>query len=402
MAAFRDGIVTEDKADIISRAAHVLDPEQARAAEALVLGRAGTLTPGGLRSAIARAVMQVAPDKARKRREQAARDVRVERWAEDSGNAALVGRELPPAQVLAADQKINSWAKQLKKAGLDGSMDELRARAYLDILLGIDSRPAGPAGEDGAGSTGAGANARDGGGGPGDRGGGPDDRGGGPDGGPPAGAPVTGGMPAGFAGRVNLTAPLATMLDLADRPGEIPGIGPVDPALARDLARAAARDPRSTWCVTVTDAQGHAIGHGCAKPEPASRRTNTAKRQKPGPPDGYDPHGRTGNAGGTGNAGQARNRDGPRGSDQPPPRDRPGFTFTTVDHDGPPGGYGTWRLSTGISGQPDLIIAIGPLTTGGCDHQHQAKGHDPGVMLRHLTQVRHATCTRILGGKSNC
>ena len=31
----------------------------------MVLGRAGRLTPGGLRAAIARAVMDVAPDKAR-------------------------------------------------------------------------------------------------------------------------------------------------------------------------------------------------------------------------------------------------------------------------------------------------------------------------------------------------
>ena len=31
------------------------------------------------------------------------------------------------AQVLAADQRITAWAKQLKKAGLAGSMDELRA-----------------------------------------------------------------------------------------------------------------------------------------------------------------------------------------------------------------------------------------------------------------------------------
>ncbi len=30
---------------------------------------------------------------------------------------------------------------------------------------------------------------------------------------------------------------------------------------------------------------------------------------------------------------------------------------------------------------------------GGCDHRHEAKGHDPGVLLRHLAQVRHATCT---------
>ena len=158
-AAFTDGIVSQEKAGIIARATVVLDPEQARAAEALVLGRAGRLTPAGLRSAIARAVIEVAPDKATKRREQAARQARVQRWAEASGNAALEGRELPPAGVVAADQRIAWWARQLKKAGLGGSMDQLRARAYLDLLLGTDSRPRQDAagGQDG---TGTGAPAR--------------------------------------------------------------------------------------------------------------------------------------------------------------------------------------------------------------------------------------------------
>ena len=77
-------------------------------------------------------------------------------------------------------------------------------------------------------------------------------------------------LPAGFAGTVNLIIPLATLAGLAGRPAEIPGLGPADPALARDLARAAARNPKTTWCVTVTDGQGHAIGHGCARPEPIS------------------------------------------------------------------------------------------------------------------------------------
>ena len=84
---------------------------------------------------------------------------------------------------------------------------------------------------------------------------------------PTPGGPQAGVIPAGFAGRVTLTIPLATLLGRADRPGEMAGIGPVDPWLARDLARAAARNPRSTWCVTVTDEQGHAIGHGCARPQ---------------------------------------------------------------------------------------------------------------------------------------
>ena len=128
-----------------------------------MLGRAGRLTPGGLRAAVARAVIQVAPEKARKRREAAAKDARVQRWAEDTGNAALMGRELPPAEVLAADERITAWARQLKAAGLDGDMDVLRARAYLDLLLGQDSRPRRDAG----GGDGAGPDGPPGGSGPG-------------------------------------------------------------------------------------------------------------------------------------------------------------------------------------------------------------------------------------------
>jgi hypothetical protein len=49
-----------------------------------------------------------------------------------------------------------------------------------------------------------------------------------------------------------------------------------------------------------------------------------------------------------------------------------------------------WRLTTG---QQEMLIEIGLLPTGGCDHRWQARGHDPGVMLRHLTEVRNTTCT---------
>ena len=97
---------------------------------------------------------RVAPQKAKDRREQGAKNARVERWAEDSGNAGLALREAPPALVLAADQRITWWARQLRAAGMAGGMDTLRARAALDLLLDQDSRPAASRGtapaEDGA------------------------------------------------------------------------------------------------------------------------------------------------------------------------------------------------------------------------------------------------------------
>ncbi len=140
-ALLRDGIITAAKAKMIVSHTALLTEREAAAVEALVLGRAGRITPGSLREALARAVLEVAPQKARERREQAAKRARVERWGEDSGNGALAGRELPPAWVLAMDQRITWWAVQLKRAGLEGDMDLLRARALADLVTGTDSRP---------------------------------------------------------------------------------------------------------------------------------------------------------------------------------------------------------------------------------------------------------------------
>ena len=277
--ALAGGVITRPKAEIIVRLTQHLDDDEAGAAEAKVLDRAGRLTPGGLRAAVARAVIEVAPETARERRETAARFARVERWAEDSGNAALMGRELPPDEVLAADQQISWWAGELKRAGLDGGMDELRARAFLDLVLGTDSRPRAPPrprtppGRMAArrGSLGCGS-------GPGRCGrvrrpGHPDR---------PAGHRGRPGGPAGRAGRAGPGRPVA-----GPRPGRRRRAEPGD-----DLVRDGDRR------------QGHAAGHGCARPEPASH----ARRAGPGPPGGA------------------------------------GFCFTPASRDGPPGGYGTWRL----------------------------------------------------------
>ena len=49
------------KAELIVRPPSPFSDDEAQAVEAKILGRAGQLTPGGLRSALARAVMEVAP-----------------------------------------------------------------------------------------------------------------------------------------------------------------------------------------------------------------------------------------------------------------------------------------------------------------------------------------------------
>ena len=130
------------------------------------------------------------------------------------------------------------------------------------------------------------------------------------------------------------TSPPVPVRPAARRAGSPAGLGPVDPWLARDLAAAAARNPKTTWCVTVTDQHGHAVGHGCARPEPKGSKNRTG----PGPPPG-----------------------------------RAGFSFTPASRDGPPGGFGTWRLRV-PGGGPDLIVAIDSLATQDCEHRYEARG----------------------------
>ena len=157
--------------------------------------------------------------------------------------------------------------------------------------------------------------------------GGPDDRPGAPGGKPgsPAAAPI---LPA-LTARANLTLPLATLLGLAERPGAGHGLGPLDPALVRDLAATAAGSPHSQWCTTITDSQGVAVAHGCAKPA----RT---KKNRPA------------------------SRDGPAQ-----------WAFTPTDDPGPPGGYGTWTLT--LPGGRELTVKLEPIPVTDCDHRHESR-----------------------------
>jgi hypothetical protein len=87
----------------------------------------------------------------------------------------------------------------------------------------------------------------------------------------------------GLPSLVNLTLPLADLLDRrAQRSGEAPGYGSLDPALVRQLAQVAIKSARSRFCVTLTDQHGHAAAHGCARLIPETPTT----RETHGPRDG--------------------------------------------------------------------------------------------------------------------
>jgi Domain of unknown function (DUF222) len=122
------GDIDLPRAIVIADEVTRLDDEHVAAVEHAITGSAPGQTSGQLRAATRRAVMAADPSAARRRKERAQQDARVERWDEHAGTAALARRDLPPASVLAADQNLTALARQLKAAGVPGTMDTLRAQ----------------------------------------------------------------------------------------------------------------------------------------------------------------------------------------------------------------------------------------------------------------------------------
>ena len=330
---------------IIEDETRVLSDADAAKADAVLAQAAPGMTFGQLRSAAHKLVLQLDPEAARKRKEAARGEAHVRRFRETSGNAGMVARELPSDEVLASWQHVEQRALDLRAAGIPGTVQELRVRAYLDLLQERDSRdlaadpppaaggepedsPRGPAPGDSprgsapdGGSDGPGQNG--GPGGPGGPGHGPGGPGRGPGGRGKGAAPGPG--PASgpsLAALVTLTIPLATWQRRSEAPGEADGFGPLDGDDARDLAAAAARHPRTRWCLTALNPDGTAAAHGCL----------------PGR--------------------------------HPPPGT------------GPPGGPAAL-----------LTTPLTPVTRGPCDHAHAETGYHPSRKLAHLIRARSATCT---------
>jgi hypothetical protein len=405
-ALLGDGALTLPKARAVIETFKYLTDADAASAEALILGQlAGKTYPQVLRLA-EQAALTVDPELAERRRlETQRRNARVTFFRELSGTAGLSGRDLPPDEALAAMAGVNARAQTYEDSGAFGDLrvDALRAYAYLDLLKGAPSeeRIASAQSQDEAAEAAealAWANARAarnaaqgqarhqagteptntappqpsaGYNGFGRDGGDDevDDSGGGDSPGPDA--PSSGGPASPTSGRTlqprlpDLIVPLATLLGLAERPGEIQGFGLLDPALARDLAAAAAASPRTEVCVTVTSSEGYAIGHGCARLDRSSRSSRAAAA-----PDAASaalparlnltiPA----SALGTGS---------PRGT-------------------GPPDGFGPWTLVL-----PDgrrLTVRLDVIPVFGCDHRYETHAYQPGARLRHLVQVRDGTCT---------
>ena len=417
-AALHAGQVTGDKMERIARRTAILSDAHAREADARLYPKARYQTPDALGKALDKIIDEIDPKAAERRHEASRRAARIRHWREDAGTAALAGYGLPPAEVLAAVQHIDLKARALRAVGVGGTLDQLRAVVYIDLLLERDPAaygepdtgdehdadgdgPAGGTGrESGAGPTdGSAAGGRtgdadqdrtcdadgfdgdaegedgdaegedgDGEEGGGGKGPGGPGRPGGSGGRGPAGGQAP--APAPLASMANLIIPMPSLFSIADVPGEVAGFGSVDPTTLRDLAAAASAHPQTRWCVTVTDEDGYAVGHGCATGRHDILRL--AGLSDPSPPGTRPPE--------TSPPGTARNRDGPPGGwDRPPSGNR----------DGPraPAGPAIREILRRLG------VTIEPIARGSCDHRHEEPGYTPSRKLRHLVAARTATCT---------
>ncbi len=145
-AALHAGTIHPVHVRIIEEETRILSAKDAARADAVLAEAAGSLTFGKLRSTAHRLVLELDPESAERRKETARQDAHVRRFREESGNAGMVARELPPDEVLASWQHVEQRALDLRAAGIPGTLQELRVQAYLDLLQERDSRcaPADP------------------------------------------------------------------------------------------------------------------------------------------------------------------------------------------------------------------------------------------------------------------
>ena len=203
--ALHAGLIDLAKARVLSDQTCHLPQELARRVCETALDRAPDQTTGQLRARIQRLIISIDPGSARDRYEEKLRDRRVISEMTDAGTANLHGLDLPPTDAHAAMRRINRMARSLKAKGDKRPIDQIRADILLDLLTGRNQDQ----------SQGA-------------------DR-----------------------GVVDVRVEMTTLAGLDDKPGEIPGWGPVIADVARRIVD---EQPDSEWRIVTTDDDGHPVG----------------------------------------------------------------------------------------------------------------------------------------------
>jgi len=286
LAGMAAGEIDRDRARVISNTTLYLPDDLAAVADAVLAKAAPEMRLADLQQKAARLEARLDPEGVQARKDEAKRNRRVELRRENSGAASLAGRELDPADALTGKASIDAEAVRLRKAGMAGTLDQIRAMILMDCIhqrsswdrLATqpepDPDPGGTHGDRQFPNAGDDDNSDD----DDDRNDGDEDA----DEGHPGGTTP---MPA----LINITIPAGTLLGWSQTPADAGTWGLMDADTVRDLIKAASRHPRTRWCYTLTGPAGEAIAHACARgshpwPQPqASRDGPPGPRGSPGP-----------------------------------------------------------------------------------------------------------------------
>ena len=139
LAGMAAGLIDEARAGVIAQYTRSLTPDDAALADGILAALAPALRLDQLLRKAAALEMKLAPEAVKARREHARRTgQRVEVRREESGNASVAGREMDTAHALASRAHIHALALRLRRAGMPGTLDQLRLLVFADLTAGRD------------------------------------------------------------------------------------------------------------------------------------------------------------------------------------------------------------------------------------------------------------------------
>jgi hypothetical protein len=393
-----EGLIDAERGAIIAAYTGSLSPEDAAQADEILAAAAPQVRAETLARRAAALEMKLDPEAARTRKEKTKRIAqRVQVQLERSGNASVAGRELDIADALASKANIHATALRLRRAGLAGSLDHLRAGVFNDLLQGRDPFdrlapvPEAPPAHDAPDDDNVRAhdpapgddpvpeaertptddavpeapipeNPADGWDSLDDPGECNDDDAGGAGGGigiwPESGddpspadhpgydeesPPPSGTARTPTPAIINLVVHAGTLFGWDTTPSQASGWGLLNPSETRDIVGAASMHPQTRWCMTVIGADGTAVAHGCS---PGQHRWSPPPQDPEAPPP------------------------------KPPP-DRPSAR----------------QAERFLDLVRALNIKLEPIARGTCDHRHAEDHYTPSRKLQHLVRARSGTCT---------
>ena len=222
-AALLAGRIDVAKAKVIVFGLTGIDHELATKMADQMMERAERQTTGQIRARLRRLLLETDPQTAAERYEAGLRDRKVVFDGNDDGTANLHFYNVAPDQAALAHNRIEQYAQALATTDEPRTLDQLRADVGLDLLIGcLDHQPRGR-------------------------------------------KPI-----------VDIRVDLATLLELNEKPGEIPGWGPV----IADIARQVAEQQHSEWRFYVID-DHEIVCEGITRRRPSRRSDAGSKPATP-------------------------------------------------------------------------------------------------------------------------